>query len=194
MAHRHRRVDRHDSDGGDLLFVVVTGKRGIMSIKVMTDVWAHADCSGSELLVLLALADFCDDDGQNIYPSMPTLAKKARLSVKQARRVVQNLVKLDLVEIVEAGGWDRGRNRSNSYRIKLETLRAKGTPKLGVPHSHPREDGTPAGDRTVLPPTGDDPSLEPLTKPPLKKRATRTPKTEKRYSDFTTHPTYIDPK
>lgn len=141
-----------------------------MSIKVMTDVWAYADCKGSELLILLALADFSDDNGENIYPSMQTLAKKSRLSDKQARRVVQNLVKLDLVEIIEAGGWQRGRNRSNSYRIKLETLLAVGTPKLGVPLSHPREDGTPADDSTVLPPAGDDPPYKPLHKPPLKEK------------------------
>lgn len=156
-----------------------------MSIKVMTDVWAYADCNGSELLVLLALADFSDDQGRNIYPSMQTLAQKARLSVKQARRVVQNLVKLDLIEIVEAGGWDRGRNRSNSYQIKLETLLAKGTPNLGVPPSHPREDGTPAGDSTVLPPVGDDPSYNPLAKPPLKdKRPTRAQKKSYRPEDY----------
>lgn len=145
-----------------------------MSIRVMTDVWAYADCSGSELLVLLALADFSDDNGRNIYPSMQTLATKARLSVKQARRVVQNLVKLNLIEIVEVGGWDRGRNRSNAYRIILENLHAPGTPNLGVPSSHPREYGTPTDGRDVLPSAGDDPSYDPLTKPPLKgKRPTR---------------------
>lgn len=131
----------------------------------MNVVWAFADCKGSELLILLALADFSDDNGENIYPSMQTLAQKSRMSDKQARRVVQNLVKLGLIEIVEAGGWQRGRNRSNSYRIMLENI---GTPKLGVPLSHPREDGTPAGDRTVLPPAGDDPSFNRHNKPPSK--------------------------
>lgn len=137
-----------------------------MSIKVMNAVWANADCSGSELLILLALADFSDDNGENIYPSMQTLARKSRMSDKQARRVVQNLVKLKLIEIVEAGGWQRGRNRSNSYRILLENI---GTPNLGVPLSHPREDSTPAGDSTVLPRVGDDPSFNHYNKPPLKK-------------------------
>lgn len=147
-----------------------------MSIRVMTDVWAYADCKGSELLVLLALADFSDDNGENIYPSMPTLAQKARLSVTQARRVVQNLVKLNLLEIVEAGGWDRGRNRSNSYRIILETLYEMGTVKLGVPPSRPRDHPPSAGDSTVLAPALPDPSLETLKEPSLsKKRAPRTP-------------------
>jgi hypothetical protein len=148
----------------------------IMSIKVMTDVWAYAGCKGSELLILLALADFADDNGENIYPSMQTLARKSRMSDKQARRVVQNLVKLGLIEIIEAGGWDRGRNRSNSYRILLENL---GTPKLGVPLSRPRQNGTPTGGRTVLPPVGDDPSSDPLVEAPGKKM--RPHKAQKSY-------------
>jgi hypothetical protein len=151
-----------------------------MSIRVMTDVWAYADCSGSELLVLLALADFSDDNGRNIYPSMQTLAQKSRLSVKQARRVVQNLVKKQLIEIVEIGGWDRGRNRSNAYRIILENLHALGTPKLGVPYSHPREGGTPTGGSDVLPSVGDDPSYDPLTKPPLKEQRPPRAQAEKK--------------
>lgn len=161
-----------------------------MSIRVMTDVWAYADCSGGELLVLLALADFSDDNGRNIYPSMPTLAQKARLSVKQARRVVQNLVKLNLVEIVEVGGWDRGRNRSNSYRIILENLHEKGTPKLGVPSTHRREDGTPVGGRDVPPPVGDDPSFNPLYKPPLNEK--RPPRAQGQKKSFRPSPD-IDP-
>lgn len=136
-----------------------------MSIKVMNAVWANAECSGSELLILLALADFADDNGENIYPSMQTLARKSRMSDKQARRVVQNLVKLKLIEIVEAGGWQRGRNRANSYRILLENI---GTPKLGVPLSRPGEYGTPAHDSTVLPRAGDDPSYNRNNKPPSK--------------------------
>lgn len=140
-----------------------------MSIQVMTSVWAYADCKGSELLILLALADFCDDNGENVYPSMQTLAKKARLSEPQARRVVQNLVKLDLIEIVEKGGWDRGRNRSNSYRIKLETLYAGGGIKLIPPPSRPRDHSGRADDTTVVSPTRDDPPSNQLNKPPLKK-------------------------
>jgi hypothetical protein len=140
-----------------------------MSIKVMTDVWAYADCKGSELLILLALADFSDDNGENIYPSMQTLAKKSRLSEPQARRVVQNLVKLDLIEIVETGGWDRGRNRSNTYRIRLETLYAGRGINLIPPPSRGRDHSGSADDTTVVAPARDDPPYNRTRKPPLKK-------------------------
>jgi len=122
-----------------------------MSIKVMTDVWAHADCKGSELLLLLALADFSDDNGENIYPSMQTLAAKTRLSEPQARRIVQRLVEMDLIEIVETGGWQHGRNRSNTYRIKLEVI-LRGIKMIPPP---PR-----ASDTTVVAPTREDPSYK----------------------------------
>lgn len=149
----------------------------------MTDVWAYADCKGSELLVLLALADFSDDNGENIYPSMTTLAKKARLSESQARRVVQNLVKLGLLEIIEEGGWNGGRNLSNSYRILVEGLRERGS-NLTPPPLHPRDHGGSTGARDVVAPTRDDPSSKHLSKPPLEKKRPSTGRKQSRsYTD-----------
>lgn len=141
-----------------------------MSIKVMNAVWDSADCSGSELLILLALADFCDDYGQNAYPSMTTLGQKARLSESQARRVVQSLVKKELVEIVEAGGWNHGRNTSNLYRIRLETLNARWGSNLTPPPSRSRAHRGGTDAPTVVAPTRDDPSSDPLLKPPAREK------------------------
>lgn len=148
-----------------------------MSIKVMTDVWAYADCKGSELLMLLALADFSDDNGENIYPSMQTLAGKVRMHETQARRIVQTLIKKDLLEIIEAGGWDRGRNRSNSYRIKLENL---GGSNLLPPPSRPRYHRGSTGTTTVVVPTREDPSSDPSYNTPVQKK--RPPRAQKRKS------------
>lgn len=159
-----------------------------MSIKVMTQVWANADVGGSELLILLAMADFSNDEGASIYPSMATLAKKARLSEKQARRVVHDLVEAGFVEIVEAGGWSGNRNRPNQYRIRLDkfgdggtpklspppNLGEGGTPKLSPPYSHRREGGTPMDGRGVLPPMGEDPLLDPFIDPPLNENGSST--------------------
>lgn len=145
----------------------------------MNTVWAYAKCKSTELLVLLALADFSDDNGENIYPSIATLAQKARLSDDQARRVVKTLVKLELIEIVEAGGWRHGRNRSNSYRILLENIEP-GTRNLQVPPLRPRGDSTRAGASTVLAPMQDDPSSDPLYKPPDKPKR-RPPAQKKNY-------------
>lgn len=137
-----------------------------MSIKMMAHVWEVAPVNGSDLVVLLALADYGDDEGKNIYPSVPSIAKKARLSVDQARRVIHKLIDEDKVlELVTAGGWDGKRNRSNEYRITLP----EGGTRADARGSRPREGGTradastpPRVDASTVPaPTRDDPLLEP---------------------------------
>lgn len=150
-----------------------------MSIKVMNAVWANAEVSGSELLILLAMADFSNDDGGDIFPSMQTLARKARLSEPQARRVVQNLVKKGYIEIVELGGWDGKRNRSNSYRILLDSV---GGINLIPPPSRDRAHGGSTDDTTVVSPARDDPSYNRKRKPSVK-NAPPTQGRTRRYSD-----------
>jgi hypothetical protein len=57
----------------------------------MSLVWERSAASGAELLVLLALADFADEDGKNIYPSHGTLALKARQSERNISRLLSKL-------------------------------------------------------------------------------------------------------
>lgn len=137
-----------------------------MSIKVMTLVWANAKVSGSELLILLAMADFSNDEGGDIFPSMQTLAAKSRLSEPQARRVVKNLVAAGYIEIVEQGGWDGKRNRSNAYRISLEMI---GGINLIPPPSRERDHRGREDDPTVVSPARDDPSYNRKPQPPSRK-------------------------
>lgn len=57
----------------------------------MSRVWDEAtDIRGGDLLVLLALADFADDEGR-CWPSVATIAKKARLTERQAYRSLKAL-------------------------------------------------------------------------------------------------------
>lgn len=134
-----------------------------MSIKLMSQVWEMADVTGSELLVLLALADYGNDEGGSIYPSMTSIAKKARLSVDQARRVIHKLTALGIVELVEQGGWTGTRNRSNEYKIRVDVLvnckRGTRVDTRGVLADC--KDGTSVDASTVLAPVQDDPLLEP---------------------------------
>lgn len=71
----------------------------------MASAWDQYPGSGSMLLVLLALADWSDDDGR-CYPSMSAIARKARLSRSQAQRVVHQLIDEGVVTVTEnqAGG------------------------------------------------------------------------------------------
>lgn len=74
-----------------------------MSIKIMADVWRNSKATGSALLVLLAIADFANDDGTS-YPSISTLAAKARMSVRNARYVIDNLVQAGELVVKRSAG------------------------------------------------------------------------------------------
>lgn len=83
-----------------------------MSIRVMSWVWDHGPTDRDELLVMLALADYADDEGA-CYPSMAGIAEKARLTERGARGIVRRL---------EASGWlavkvGGGRGGKSNYRI-----------------------------------------------------------------------------
>jgi hypothetical protein len=90
-----------------------------MSIRVMTAVWDSEAYEGGTLLVLLAMADWAQDDGTKVYPKMETLAAKARLSVRGAQMCVATL-KADGV-IVEVSASRRG--RGTEYQIVLDKVK-----------------------------------------------------------------------
>lgn len=61
-----------------------------MSIRVMEYVWKSSAHAGSELLVLLALADWSDDYGV-CYPNVATIAQKSRIGERQVINVIHAL-------------------------------------------------------------------------------------------------------
>ena len=83
-----------------------------MSVRTMARVWADSMHAGTELLMLLAIADFADDDG-NAYPAVPTLAKKCRMSTRNANFILTALKVSGELE-VRANEGPKGTNR---YRI-----------------------------------------------------------------------------
>ena len=86
-----------------------------MSVRVMGRVWAQSKTKDGKLLVMLALADFANDEGES-WPSMPVLADKARLSERQARKVLDKLEQAGEIRRIRSNG---GRNRRNHYVILL---------------------------------------------------------------------------
>lgn len=80
-----------------------------MSMSVMTDIWKKSSHSGTELLMLLAIGDWADDDG-NAYPSVAKLATKCRMTDRNARLILANL--RDSGELlVRFGEGPKGANR-----------------------------------------------------------------------------------
>ena len=119
----------------------------LMSIRVMTQVWEHSRQSGGGLLVMLALADFANDDGRS-WPSINTVAKKARMSSRQAQRVVRDAQENGELKVELA----TGPNGVNTYVILL-----KGD-------AHVRGDKMTGGDKSYtqgVTPTSPKPSIEP---------------------------------
>lgn len=90
-----------------------------MSVAVSSRVWRHSELSGSSLLILLALADWSDDDGRS-YPSIKALAGKARLSERQVQKQLSSICTAGELEVQCGMGPISQGGRSNLYRIRLE--------------------------------------------------------------------------
>jgi hypothetical protein len=78
----------------------------------MSWVWKYSPHGGSELLALLGLGDFSDDDGRS-YPSVKTLATKIRLSPRMTKRVLKSLADQGAIEVEK----NAGPRACNVYRI-----------------------------------------------------------------------------
>jgi hypothetical protein len=89
-----------------------------MSIEATSAVWRYSRQKSGNLLVLLALADYTNNDGI-AWPAVSTLALKARMSKRNAQRCVRALEKAGELQICQ----NQGRKGSNIYRILLRNLR-----------------------------------------------------------------------
>lgn len=91
----------------------------------MSWLWDNSAARGTDLLVLLALADFADDDGTNAWPSIETLAKKCR----QDRRTVQRtLVKLEDAGLVKVAR-NAGPGGVNRYVVAMPKPAVEAAPE-----------------------------------------------------------------
>lgn len=82
-----------------------------MSVRVSTWVWHETGASGSDLLVLLALADSANDDGQ-CWPGVDVLVEKTRMSRATVFRRLDALESAGLIERLR-----RGKRQTNVYRV-----------------------------------------------------------------------------
>lgn len=80
----------------------------------MSLVWEHAPCRENALIVLLALADWSNDDG-TCWPSIQKLADKSRVDRRSAQRIVRRLKEDGFITIEEGGG------RAKQHRYHIET-------------------------------------------------------------------------
>jgi len=81
----------------------------------MARVWEKSRQAGSHLLMLLAIADFSDDDG-NAYPAVQTLAQKCRMKPRNANVIMAALRASGELEVRQ----NEGPRGTNLYRIVLD--------------------------------------------------------------------------
>jgi hypothetical protein len=100
-----------------------------MSIRVMSSVWEDSKQKGNGLLLMLALADFADDQGK-CYPSVDRLAFKTRMSRRNVQNLSRQLVEDGEISITE----NAGKNGCNIYQIMgVQTLHpCKSAPGSGI--------------------------------------------------------------
>jgi len=154
-----------------------------MSVKVMSRVWESTNYQDSStMLVLLSLADWADDTGL-CWPSVPRLAKKARMSERNARYVLKRLETDGVIRIDE----QRGRNHTNRYKINLQSLQVSDDenlqpsvenlqtatlkPAIAIapePSVEPLEECGTASPPTAAPPSDKSKTLSDPSKPYLK--------------------------
>ena len=126
-----------------------------MSIRIMTYIWEHSQATGTALLLLLAIADNCNDEAE-AWPSVPTLARKVRLTERQVQRLIAKLIQSGELEREERR-IDLHRSKSNIYRVKS-----------CMGDTHVTQWVAPMSPRRVTPmspePSLSEPSIEPLAR------------------------------
>ncbi len=83
-----------------------------MSIRLMTSVWERSDINATQKLVLLALADWANDEGL-CWPSIAKLAVKSSLTARCVQKAIRSLEELGFIKRDEVIG------KGNRYWIAI---------------------------------------------------------------------------
>jgi hypothetical protein len=75
-----------------------------MSFEALNAVWDRSTRRRTELLVLLAIADYVNAEKGVAWPGVPNLAKKARLSERQLQRIIRILERSGELQVSRAAG------------------------------------------------------------------------------------------
>ncbi len=108
----------------------------------MSLVWANFNRGGSEKLAMLALADWCNDEGGSLHPSISKIAKKINVSESQARRIIHKFINEGYLEVIaNHDGGNPGQSRHYKLNVKkLFTPCIDATPCThATPGTHARD-------------------------------------------------------
>lgn len=88
-----------------------------MSIKMIQRVW-DSQMPDSEMVVMQAMADYADDNGESIYPSIARLCWKLSISRRTLQRRVKVLTDKDYLKLV----GQHPTYKTNEYKILIDNL------------------------------------------------------------------------
>lgn len=135
-----------------------------MSVRAIDHVLKASQHGGSELLMLVVLADYSDDDG-NSYPSVASLARKCRMTTRNANYILGALQASGELRVLK----NQGPGGTNRYRLMLDHMGSpllkpasplKATSPPEAPFTLKPTSATPeAGFPKPLKPASDEPSL-----------------------------------
>ncbi|HEY7823361.1 MAG TPA: helix-turn-helix domain-containing protein, partial [Acidimicrobiia bacterium] len=117
-----------------------------MSLEAMNWAWEQPVAKSTNKLVLLALADHANADGE-CWPSMKRIAERSDISPRQVSRAINELVELGLVEKASRrrhGGQYRGWD----YRVIVQRTPASSGRPLPVTSGHGRPSPADTGVRS----------------------------------------------
>lgn len=90
-----------------------------MSVQALSWVFDHSPTTGSDRLVLLAIANHADIEGAHSFPGIDTLAREARVSRATAKRAIRGLEDHQHIDVVHG----IGRGHPNLYRVVTDPAR-----------------------------------------------------------------------
>lgn len=137
-----------------------------MAVGVFDRVWKHSKHGGTELLVLLAIADNANEEHAEAWPSIAYLAQKTRMTERGVQKVIRRLQQSGELEVLPP----KGDRKANTYRVNV--AERTGEQRSGVndvqgepPFGGEGEQDSPGGVNGGSPKPSIEPSIEPSTTP-----------------------------
>lgn len=102
-----------------------------MSVRVMADVLA-LDLPKPEKFLAVTLANFADDDGSNVYPSVARLAYITGDTPRNVRRILRRLEATGILEVERPGGGRRRDGAGFTTRYTIHTSKGDKLPPFDL--------------------------------------------------------------
>ncbi|WP_343636849.1 helix-turn-helix domain-containing protein [Roseateles sp.] len=94
-----------------------------MSVKALSIVFDAPIRPPTNKLLAAVMADWCDDRGGSLFPSMSRIAEKVGISRSQAQRIVHSFMEQGLLSVVANGAGGKP-GMAPHYRLHLERIAA----------------------------------------------------------------------